>query len=118
LGFIAAPLSSAVLYYLARLQARAAGFPTTAKALADVEDAARPSNGEVLKQVTTVLSAEPALEARVHRLAWQAARGDGSARKELEGLWEKADPTAAAALAEKFAGIDAETARLKEQGKI
>ncbi|MCK9792659.1 hypothetical protein M1843_02735 [Isoptericola sp. 4D.3] len=118
LGFLAAPLSGAILYRLARLQARAAGFPTTAKALADAKGTARPTNGEVHKHVTTVLGADPALESRVHRLAWRAAGDDGSARKELEGLWEKADPEAAAALADKFAAIRAENARLEEQGKI
>jgi len=117
-GLVATPVTSALAYYLARLQARSAGFPTPAAALADVKGVALPSNGEVRKQVTTVLAADPALEGRVHRLAWQAARNDGSARTELEGLWEKADPQAAAALAEKFDRIRAENARLQDEGKI
>src|SRR6478609_7955396 len=44
-GLIATPVTSALGYYLARLQARAAGFPTVAKALSDVKGTARPSNG-------------------------------------------------------------------------
>lgn len=59
-------------------------------------------------QVGTVLGHDGGLEGAVHRLAWRAAGGDASARKELEAAWEAAAPDAAAARAEKVARLQAE----------
>ncbi|MGF0115711.1 hypothetical protein ACQFYA_05185 [Promicromonospora sp. Marseille-Q5078] len=108
LGFLAAPVSGPVLYYLARLQARLTGYPDTAQALADVADAARPSTPDSARHVSAVLAARPALERRVHDLAWRAAAPDAAARKELEGLWETADPDAAALQKRQVAALEAE----------
>ncbi|PJI94972.1 hypothetical protein [Luteimicrobium subarcticum] len=85
-GLLAAPVTGPILCYTARLQARVAGFPSAAKALADVRDIARPSDGDVLEQVTTVLGQDPRLEHTVHRLAWRVAGHEGTARSELEAL--------------------------------
>ena len=105
-----------LLSFVAHLQARLTGYPTTARSIAAVADAARPSTADAVKHVTAVLAARTTSEARVHRLAWQAARPDADARTEIEGLWGKADPESAAALRRQFAQIQAEVDGLRADG--
>jgi hypothetical protein len=112
IGLVVAPPSLWLARLLARLQARATGEPSTKQALAAVADRARPVNGETRYEVETVLAKDPSLERKVHQLAWRTP-DDSGARKELEGLWEKADPEAATARAAKFAEVDAKIAALK-----
>jgi hypothetical protein len=112
IGLVVAPPSLWLARLLAKLQARATGEPGTDRALAALADRARPVTGETKYEVETVLAKDPSLERRVHQLAWRTT-DEAAARKELEGLWEKADPEAAAARAAKFAEVDAKIAALK-----
>ncbi|GHH71833.1 hypothetical protein [Promicromonospora soli] len=117
IGLVAAPVTSGLLRLLAKAQARAGGESGTERALAVLADRARPVSGETKFEVEAVLAKDPSLEHRVHQLAWRATE-DPAARKELESLWEMADPAAAAARAAKFAELDAKIASLKQnQGK-
>jgi hypothetical protein len=110
LGLGGAPITGALLWTVAWLQARVFGPGGTAAVLASVVDAARPSNGDVLKHVTVVLARRPQLETRLHDLAWRAAANDGRARRELEDMWAEEEPEAAAALAAQFAELKASLA--------
>jgi hypothetical protein len=117
IGLVGAPVTGGLLLLLAKLQARATGEPGTERALTAVADRARPVSGETKYEVETVLAKDPSLERRVHQLAWRTTE-DAAARKELEMLWEQADPDAAAARSVKVAEVEAKIAALKQnQGK-
>jgi len=121
LGLILAPVSLVLLRALARGGSRADGAASPAQALAHAAAHARPVNGEIVMQVGTVLGRDAGRADAVHRMAWRAAGGDASARKELEAAWEAAAPDAAAARAEKVARlqaeIDADKARGQDHGR-
>ncbi|MFC8731953.1 hypothetical protein ACFT5B_05790 [Luteimicrobium sp. NPDC057192] len=117
IGLLVTPISLALYRLVARAQARAAGAGSTDEALRRAADRARPSTPDSARQVAAVLAADPRSERRVHDLAWRAAKPDPAARKELEGLWEKADPERAALAKRQVAQLQAELDQLKADGK-
>lgn len=116
LGLIVAPLTIVLSRMLAKWQARATGSSSTAQALVDAADAARPVNGEIAMQIATIVENDPGRATAVHRTAWRAAAGDVAARKELEAAWESAAPDAAAARAAMVAKLQAEIDADKQRG--
>jgi hypothetical protein len=116
IGLIVAPISIALFRLVARAQSRAQGAPTTERALRDAAGRARPTTPDTVRQVEVVLATSPHAEHRVHDLVWRAAAPDPAARKELEGLWEKADPEAAALQKRQMAQLQAEIDDLRSEG--
>lgn len=113
-GLAAVPVGGSIGYAIAQLQTRAAtGFRSPDRSLADAADKARPTDDDVVTQVTTLLREDPSLEAQVHELAWRTARPDAAARRRLEALWESADPAAAKARATDLAALQATVDAIK-----
>lgn len=117
IGLVVAPVSLVLLRLLARAQARARGASSTDQALRDVAGLARPTTPDAARQAAAVLASDPRSEPRVHDLVWRAAKPDAGARKELEALWEKADPTTAAVQRRQLAQLQADVDQLKADGK-
>ncbi|MCT2585768.1 hypothetical protein [Actinophytocola gossypii] len=114
-GLVLTPVSGAVLGLVARRQTRVQGVRRPERLLAKVAGRARPVADTVREQIVTVLARDPGLDATVHELAWRSAKE--GARRELDELWKKADPRAAAARAAKIAEVTARVDDLKDQGK-
>ncbi|MEU6245982.1 hypothetical protein [Glycomyces sp. NPDC047010] len=119
-GITVAVVTGGVLTGAAHLQARLGAGKSVEQARRDVAALARQGGG-VAERVEAILAKDPSLERRVHLLAWDAAEIGATDRSasddELTGLWELADPAAAAELDEELRKIREMAARMDERKK-
>lgn len=94
LGLILALLSGFALRATATALSRANGGVSAKQLVIDLSDTVRPVPSGIAERAMTVIAANPAREAQVHELMWQAAQGssDEQAIAEIVNLWQQAAP--------------------------
>ncbi|MQM28114.1 hypothetical protein [Glycomyces albidus] len=99
-GIAVAVVSGGLIAGAAHVQTRLTSGRTAQQTIAEAAPLARPA-GSVADRVEAVLAWDPSREHEVHRLAWDAAEAGRPNRRaadeELDDLWRRADPEAAAA---------------------